>query len=213
VINMSAHGLYLVRMDVAHDHEAMFNEVYEKEHVPNLRAVAGVRRASRYRQASPTEPRYIAAYELDSPAVIESAAWKTAGELGRWPTEVRPRTMNRHRVLYEWVGGSSALTGRTPYIYWVMMDVESHREALFNELYDTEHLPLLMKLPGAVNAVRYRTTDGATPRYLCAYEVERTELPGSKAWNDTSDIGRWKPEVRPYTFNKRFILSERISTV
>ena len=44
---MSAHGLYLVRMDVGHEHQALFNEVYDKEHVPNLRAVAGVRRATR----------------------------------------------------------------------------------------------------------------------------------------------------------------------
>ena len=207
---MSAHALYLVRMDVAHDHEATFNEVYDREHVPNLRAVAGVRRASRYRQPSPIEPRYLAAYEMDGPGVVESAAWKTAGELGQWPTRVRPNTMNRYRVLYEWVGGNAALTGKTPYVFWVMMDVEPHRETLFNDLYDNEHLPLLLKLPGSVNAVRYRTTAAGQPRYLCAYEVERTDLPMSKLWNDTSDIGRWKPEVRPYTYNKHYIVSERI---
>jgi hypothetical protein len=207
---MAAHALFLVRMDVAHDHEARFNDVYDREHAPNLRAVPGVRRASRYRQPSPTEPRYLAAYELDGPRVLESAAWKTAGEAGQWPAGIRPHTMNRHLALYEWVGGSAALTGKTPYVFWVMMDVEAHREALFNELYDTEHLPLLLKLPGAVNAVRYRTTVAGEPRYLCAYEVDNTELPMSKPWNDTSDIGRWKPEVRPYTFNKRYIVSERI---
>jgi hypothetical protein len=118
--------------------------------------------------------------------------------------------MNRHRAMYEWVGGSAALTGKTPYVFWVMMDVEPHREALFNELYDTEHLPLLLKLNGCVNAVRYRTAVAGEPRYLCAYEVERTDLPMSKLWNDTSDVGRWKPEVRPYTSNKRFIVGERI---
>src|SRR5262245_28061159 len=207
---MGTHALYLVRMDVAHDHEALFNEVYDREHVPLLRAVPGVRRASRYRQPSPTDPRYLAAYEMDGPEVVESAAWKTAGEIGRRPTEVRPHTMNRHRVIYEQGGGSAALTGKTPYVFWVMMDVEPHREALFNELYDTEHLPLLMKLPGAVNAVRYRTNAGGEPRYLCAYEVESADLPMSKLWNDASDIGRWKPEVRPYTYNKRYLVSERI---
>jgi hypothetical protein len=207
---MSAHGFYLVRMDVAHDHEAQFNEVYDKEHVPNLRAVAGVRRASRYRQASPTEPRYLAAYEMESPAVVETEAWKTAGELGQWPTVIRPKTMNRHRVIYEWVGGNAALTGKTPYWFFVMMDVEPHREALFNDLYDNEHLPLLLKLPGSVNAVRYRTNVPGQPRYLCVYEVENTQLPMSKLWNDTSDIGRWKPEVRPYTYNKRYMVGERI---
>ncbi|MCI0546679.1 MAG: hypothetical protein L0027_05295 [Candidatus Rokubacteria bacterium] len=207
---MGSHHLYLVRMDVAHDHEAAFNEIYDAEHIPALRSVPGVRRASRYRASSSTDPRYLAAYELDRPDVIESAAWKTAGESGRWPTRVRPHTMNRHLVLYEWAGGSAELIHSTPYIFWVMMDVEPHREALFNELYDTEHLPLLLKLPGAVNAVRYRTHAPGEPRYLAAYEVERADLPMSAAWNDASDIGRWKPEVRPYTHNKRYIVSARI---
>jgi hypothetical protein len=210
---VSAHGLYLVRMDVAHDHEATFNEVYDTEHIGHLRNVPGVQRASRYRQPSPTDPRYLAAYELDSAAVIDSPAWKAAGEAGRWNTVVRPHTMNRHLALYERVGGGAALAGTTPYVFWVMMDVEPHREGLFNELYDTEHVPLLLKLPGCVNAVRYRTSAAGEPRYLCAYEVERADLPMSKLWNDTSDVGRWKPEVRPYTFNKRFIVSERILSV
>ena len=155
---MSNHALFLVRMDVAHDHQATFNEVYDREHAPNLRGVPGVRRAARYRQPSPTEPRYLAAYELDSLDVLDSAAWKKAGEAGRWPGEIRPHTMNRHLTKYEWVGGNAALTGKTPYVFWVMMDVERHREALFNDLYDNEHLPLLLKLPGSVNAVRYRTS-------------------------------------------------------
>ena len=75
---MGTHALFLVRMDVAHDHEATFNEVYDREHIPNLRAVTGVRRASRYRQPSPTEARYLAAYELDGPG------WSTARS-GRRP--------------------------------------------------------------------------------------------------------------------------------
>src|SRR6476646_9299255 len=65
-----SHALFLVRMDVAHDHEATFNEVYDREHAPNLRGVPGVRRAARYRQPSPTEPRYLAAYELDGLTVM-----------------------------------------------------------------------------------------------------------------------------------------------
>jgi len=203
-------SLYLVRMDVAHDHEAEFNEVYDTEHAPALSAVPWVRHGSRYRNPSPTDPRYIAAYEMESPAILQSAAWKTAGELGRWAKEIRPHTMNRHLAMYERVGGSAELSHATPYVFWVMMDVEPHREALFNELYETEHLPLLLKLPGLTNVVRYRTETPGEPRYLAAYEVERDDLPMSRAWNDASDIGRWKPEVRPYTYNKRYIVSARI---
>jgi hypothetical protein len=210
---MAAPALYLVRMDVAHDHETTFNTVYDREHVPALAAVPGVRRAARFRNPSPTDPRYIAAYEMDGPEVVDSPAWKAAGESGEWPTRIRPHTMNRHRTVYEWVGSSPQLTHSTPYVFWVMMDVEPHREALFNELYDSEHVPLLLKLPGCVNVVRYRTLRTETPgdpRYLAAYEVERPDLPMSQLWNDTSDIGRWKPEVRPYTYNKRYIVSQRV---
>jgi len=197
-------------MDVAHDLEKVFNEAYDTEHVPLLAAVPGVIRATRYRNPSPTDPRYIAAYELESSAVVQSAAWKAAGEAGRWATEIRPHTMNRYLTSYEWAGCSPALTYKTPYIFWVLMDVERHKEALFNELYDTEHVPLLLKLPGCVNVVRYRTETPGVPRYLAVYEVERPDLPMSKLWNDTSDIGRWKPEIRPYTYNKRYIVGERI---
>jgi hypothetical protein len=207
---MSARFLYLVRMDVAHALEKTFNDVYDHEHLPLLAAVPGVIRATRYRQPSPTDPRYIAAYEMESPAVLQSPQWKKAGEAGRWPTDIRPHTMNRHLAAYEWVGSNAGLTYRTPYVFWVMMDIEPHREQLFNELYDVEHVPLLLKLPGCVSVARYRTETPGEPRYLAAYEVERTDLPMSKLWNDTSDIGRWKPEVRPYTHNKRFIVSERI---
>src|SRR5262245_42773948 len=92
-----------------------------------------------------------------------------------------------------------------------MMDVEPHREALFNALYDEEHIPLLLKLPGVVNAVRYCTRTAGEPRYLAAYEVADRALPMSPAWNEQSDIGRWKPEVRPYTHNKQYIVSGRIA--
>ena len=172
---MSTRYLYLVRMDVAHDLEKTFNDVYDHEHLPTLAAVPGVIRATRYRQPSPTDPRYIAAYELESPAVLQSREWKTAGESGRWPAEIRPHTMNRHLAAYEWVGSNAGLTHRTPYVFWVMMDVEPHREQLFNELYDAEHVPLLLKLPGCVNVARYRTDTPGEQRYLAAYEVEPLE--------------------------------------
>jgi hypothetical protein len=210
---MANPALFLVRMDVAHDMDAKFNEVYDTEHVPSLRGVPGVQRASRFRQPWQGEPRYIAAYELDSLGVLDTPAWKAAGEVGQWSGVVRPHTMNRHLTRYEWVGGAAKLTGKTPVVFWVMMDVERHKEALFNDLYDGEHLPVLSKLPGYVNAVRYRTQTPGQPRYLCVYEVENDTLPQSKQWNDASDIGRWKPEVRPYTYNKKWITSTRALTI
>ena len=38
----------------------------------------------------------------------------------------------------------------TKYLFIVSMDVTKEKEALFNEVYDTEHVPLLLKVPGVI---------------------------------------------------------------
>jgi hypothetical protein len=102
-------------MDVQPDREAVFNEVYDREHVPLLLEVPGVVSVARVRVRELTmiiggerrtivaegEPRYNALYELHAPEVLTSPAWAAAVDRGRWPTEVRPYTRNRRHVLYE----------------------------------------------------------------------------------------------------------------
>src|SRR5207247_1336035 len=41
---------------------------------------------------------------------------------------------------------------QTRYLFSAAMDVEPAREPLFNEVYDGEHVPLLLKVPGATRA-------------------------------------------------------------
>lgn len=105
--------LMIASMDVDPEHEAIFNEVYDKEHVPNLSKVPGVLGITRYKREELTmniggerktirienEPLYAAIYELESPEVLTSAAWDKAVEEGRWPAQVRPHTRNRRHVL------------------------------------------------------------------------------------------------------------------
>lgn len=112
---MSAHALFLVRMDVAHDHEAVFNEVYDKEHVPSLLEVPGVIAVARFKRRElemfiggerrkiviESEPTYTALYEVESPSVLVTPQWAAAVEKGRWPGQVRPYTKNRRHVMWE----------------------------------------------------------------------------------------------------------------
>ena len=104
--------LFVVSMDVDRDKEALFNEVYDTEHVPLLSKVPGVKGVSRMKgedfmmqlggekmQKKHDGAAYTAVYEIDSPAVLMSPEWAKAGEQGRWPGEVRPFTKNRsHKV-------------------------------------------------------------------------------------------------------------------
>lgn len=105
--------LMIASMDVDPAHEAIFNEVYDQEHIPNLNKVPGVLGVTRYRRGTltmniggeqktieiPNEPTFTAIYELESPEVLTSAAWDKAIEEGRWPKQVRPFTRNRRHLL------------------------------------------------------------------------------------------------------------------
>lgn len=105
--------LFIVSMDVTKDKEALFNEVYDTEHVPLLLKVPGVRAVTRWKTEPAafnlggerkvldggSEPRYVAIYEIDSPDVLLSAEWAVAVEQGRWPGEVRPFTSNRRHIV------------------------------------------------------------------------------------------------------------------
>jgi hypothetical protein len=42
---------------------------------------------------------YLAIYELESPDVPESEAFRKASDSGEWPTQVRPYCSNRARIV------------------------------------------------------------------------------------------------------------------
>jgi hypothetical protein len=106
--------LFSAAMSIRSDKEALFNEVYDKEHVPALLGVPGVIAVARFKSepvtmmiggelktiAIESEPAYNALYEIASPAVLLSDAWAKAVEEGRWAEHVRPYTTNRRHVMY-----------------------------------------------------------------------------------------------------------------
>jgi hypothetical protein len=110
------------------------------------------------------------------------------------------------------------------YLFIASMDVDPGKEAAFNEVYDTEHIPLILKVPGVLSARRYvaeplqmilggeRKTIVAEgePRYSAIYELESADVLLSDAWAKAVDAGRWPSEVRPYTRNRRHILRKLI---
>ena len=77
--------IYVVQMNIPAQHEAEFNRVYDTEHVPMLSKVPGVNKVTRYRLEKTNDPKmqkYLAIYEIDSPDIVDSPAWKEAGEWG-----------------------------------------------------------------------------------------------------------------------------------
>ncbi len=109
---------------------------------------------------------------------------------------------------------------KTRYLFTAAMDIDPGKEALFNEVYDTEHVPMLLKVPGVLAVHRYTLAPlkmsiggelktivaEGEPKYSAIYELESAEVLTSDAWAVAVEQGRWAGQVRPYTRNRRHTL-------
>ena len=101
------------------------------------------------------------------------------------------------------------------YLLCVSMDVDPEVEDLFNEVYDTEHIPSLMQVDGVHSVTRVKgesfafamagevcEIDAPVPRYVAMYEVDDPSVVSSDAWATAVEQGRWAEQVRPATSNR-----------
>ncbi len=95
------------------------------------------------------------------------------------------------------------------YVYIAAMDVDSDKEADFNDCYDNEHVPALLKVPGVLSANRYCAEEGS-PKYIAVYEIESPDVVTSDAWVAAADSGRWPTEIRPFCRNRNRIVYKAI---
>ena len=87
------------------------------------------------------------------------------------------------------------------YIYFVQLDIPRELEEDFNRIYDAEHVPNLLTVPGVRGCTRYRLesadVDGVA-RYAAIYEIDSPDLPDSAVWREQSDKGEWVTRIRPH---------------
>ena len=103
----------------------------------------------------------------------------------------------------------------TPYILIASMDVDPAYEDLFNEVYDTEHVPHLLGVPGVRSVERFeglpaeiaiaggsQPLQSPRPYYTAIYEIDDPAVLASPEWARAVEAGRWAEEVRPHTTNR-----------
>jgi antibiotic biosynthesis monooxygenase (ABM) superfamily enzyme len=96
------------------------------------------------------------------------------------------------------------------YLYMVMMDVEPEKEAEFNDLYNEEHLPMLLAVPGVVSAARYRTSSEGFPKYMAVYGLDNPDVPNSEAWKAAAGTGQFPQVAGAHAKNRRRVFYERV---
>jgi hypothetical protein len=105
------------------------------------------------------------------------------------------------------------------YVFIASMDVEPDKEDIFNEVYDTEHIPNLLKVPGVHAVTRLKgesfvlSIGGAEkeiahegPTYSALYDIDGPHVLVSPEWAKAVEAGRWPDHVRPFTRNRRHAL-------
>ena len=114
------------------------------------------------------------------------------------PADATPRVSRLERAF----GVAGASAGAEPHFHYVVeMDPEEGwRDELFS-WYDTEHMPGLASVPGAIRATRLLNHDHG-PLSLACYDLVATETLGSPPWLAVR-ASDWSSRVRPHFTNTR----------
>lgn len=112
------------------------------------------------------------------------------------------------------------------YLLIASMDVAPEYEDLFNEVYDAEHVPHLLSVPGVRKVTRCKGVPFAfaiagsikpmpapDPAYTAIYEIDHPNVLASPAWAEAVEKGRWASVVRPHTRNRSHAVYEVQSCV
>ena len=99
------------------------------------------------------------------------------------------------------------------YAYLVMMDISADMEEEFNRVYNTQHVPNIVKAPGVNGCVRYKvesTNNDKMARYAALYDIDSPEIPTSDGWVAESEKGDWPTKIRPHATNRSHTIYKKV---
>jgi hypothetical protein len=158
-------GIFMVYVDIDAQHVQEFNKWYNEEHLPELLSVPGILSAARY-EAVKGGPQYLACYELESVAVMQTPAF-TNRPRTPWGQKVSPSVIGKNltRIVGEQIYPDDIEMperGMAPVLQIGRMSVPAEVDAEWNAWYSREYVP------------GYRTV----------YEFASTAVPESPEWKE-----------------------------
>lgn len=197
--------------------EAEYHDWYDHEHGPARLTVPGLTAARRYQALDDLAPRWLALYELDSPAVLDSAEYQAMVEGG----SDRDKFIMSHlglldRRIYEQVSEDGPDGDQpAPVLLAVANTVPEQAVEDMTAWYEQEHIPMLLAVPGWRRIRRYRLIGPgpqADPGFLSLHELARPavlEEPAYRAavstpWRNRIVAGALSRERRVLGFRNSF---------
>lgn len=204
--------MFFILLGIPAEYEARFNTVYDTDHLRHMTSIQGVRDATRYKlQWSDNTDMlpYLVLYRIDDPDLPRSDVWKKHAAMGNWATEIRPHVTGRQNGVYRRLfhaGEPTPDSNDSEYIYFLQQSVPPNLDGKFNELYNTNHVPLMLQASGVKSCTRYElhyTDSGDVPDYLAVYAIAAADTPRSSKWKTQTGLGAWPTQIRPHFTARR----------
>jgi hypothetical protein len=183
-------GLLLTMTEPPPEMEEEFNAWYDTEHIPERNSITGFISSRRwtFADAKPGDGKYLATYELESPAALTTPEYMA--HVGDNFTPWSKRCLGRATLFRRWaltetgrahdsVPAPSKDAARALFISLGEIPVEHEEE--FNRWYNEEHVPLISKVPGVLRARRFFDPAGK-PRYVALYDLAGPEVRNHPDW-------------------------------
>ena len=194
-------ALMMVWADIPADKEADFNKWYNEEHLPELLSVPGVLNAARY-EAVRSGPKHLACYELESPEVVQTDAFKNRPRT-EWGSRVSPSIIGTNFIgnTYEMIYPASltpeiANSDMATALQIGRMGIGPENEEEWNRWYSDIYVPNYEKVSGCIRGRRWRAVRGE-PAYAVVYEFEHEKVSDSAEWVAQRDIEPSTARIRP----------------
>ena len=185
-------ALLMFWADVSADKEEDFNHWYNEEHLAEVLSIPGVLNAARY-EAVRSGPKHLACYELESPAVVDSDAFKNRPRT-EWGKKNAPSIIGTNFIgnLYQMIRPAmltpeASASDMAPVLQIGRMSVPPEHEDEWNQWYNTIYTTNYEKVPGCIQARRWRAVSGE-PKYAVVYDLEHEKVSESQEWITQRDI-------------------------
>ena len=87
-----------------------------------------------------------------------------------------------------------------PFCMMITFEIAPEDEAEFNDIYDNDHIPNILKLKGVIEVIRFKDevpNEKGLLVYSALYLLAQKNLHQTPEWKAVSDLGRWAPVIRP----------------
>jgi hypothetical protein len=152
-------GILFSQMEPPSGWDAEFHQWYEDEHIPSRLAIEGFDAATRYR-ALDGYPAYLAVYELSDLGALQTPEYATLKES---PTQRTAQMLSSVEGFTRFTCELCSDTGPAAapsHLSVVCFSVPQRELEDFDDWYETEHIPALLKASDWLRVRRYRVLSG-----------------------------------------------------